>query len=168
MTFAPVAVVGQGCVLPDALAPGALWENVAAGRSAVRDAPEGRWRLPVSRATRAFGILKKAAALVNAELGLLAGEKANLIVQACEEVIEGKLDEHFPLSLWQTGSGTQTNMNVNEVISNLVSLSEGEPLGSHQPVHPNDHVNRSQSTNDAFPAAIHIAAAAGIEHRLLP
>ncbi|KPK37106.1 MAG: fumarate hydratase, partial [Phycisphaerae bacterium SG8_4] len=102
---------------------------------------------------RAFGILKKAAALVNAELGLLAEEKANLIVQACEEVIAGKLDEHFPLSVWQTGSGTQTNMNLNEVIANRAIEIAGGVLGSKTPVHPNDDVNKSQSSNDTFPTA---------------
>jgi len=117
---------------------------------------------------RAFGILKKAAALVNAELGLLAEEKANLIVQACEEVIAGKLDEHFPLSVWQTGSGTQTNMNLNEVIANRAIEIAGGVLGSKTPVHPNDDVNKSQSSNDTFPTAMHIAAALAITQALLP
>ncbi len=116
----------------------------------------------------AFGILKKAAALVNRELGLLSEEKGSLIVQAAEEVIGGKLDEHFPLSVWQTGSGTQTNMNVNEVIANRAIEIAGGVLGSKSPVHPNDDVNKSQSSNDTFPTAMHIAAAVAITSKLLP
>ena len=117
---------------------------------------------------RALGIVKKAAALVNAELGLLPPEKAQLIVRAADEVIEGRLDEHFPLSVWQTGSGTQTNMNVNEVIaSRAIELAGGE-LGSKRPIHPNDDVNKSQSSNDVFPTAMHIAAAEQLVHTLLP
>ncbi|HLM57842.1 MAG TPA: class II fumarate hydratase, partial [Pyrinomonadaceae bacterium] len=108
---------------------------------------------------RALGVLKKAAALVNEELGKLAGDKARLIERAAEEVIEGKLDEHFPLRVWQTGSGTQTNMNANEVISNRAIELAGGVMGSKQPVHPNDHVNMSQSSNDTFPTAMHIASA---------
>jgi fumarate hydratase class II len=117
---------------------------------------------------RAFGILKKAAAMVNTELGLLPEDKAALIVQACEEVIAGKLDEHFPLSVWQTGSGTQTNMNVNEVIANRAIEIAGGVLGSKKPVHPNDDVNKSQSSNDTFPTAMHIASATAITQSLLP
>src|SRR5688572_28180598 len=108
---------------------------------------------------RALGILKKAAALVNEKLGKLAPEKSRLIVQAADEVIEGKLDEHFPLRVWQTGSGTQTNMNANEVISNRAIELAGGVLGSKKPIHPNDDVNMSQSSNDTFPTAMHIAAA---------
>src|SRR5687768_11901707 len=108
---------------------------------------------------RALGILKKAAAITNRELGLLPPEKAELIIRAADEVIEGKLDEHFPLRVWQTGSGTQTNMNANEVISNRAIEMAGGVLGSKEPVHPNDHVNMSQSSNDTFPTAMHIAAA---------
>ncbi|HWS86235.1 MAG TPA: class II fumarate hydratase [Pyrinomonadaceae bacterium] len=108
---------------------------------------------------RALGLLKKAAALVNEELGKLASDKARLIERAADEVIEGKLDEHFPLRVWQTGSGTQTNMNANEVISNRAIELAGGEMGSKQPVHPNDHVNMSQSSNDTFPTAMHIAAA---------
>ena len=100
---------------------------------------------------RALGILKKAAALVNEELGKLSHDKAKLIVQACDEVIEGKLDEHFPLRVWQTGSGTQTNMNANEVISNRAIEIAGGVMGSKKPIHPNDDVNMSQSSNDTFP-----------------
>lgn len=108
---------------------------------------------------RALGILKKAAALVNQDLGKLSAEKADLIVQACDEVIAGKLDEHFPLRVWQTGSGTQTNMNANEVISNRAIEIAGGVLGSKKPIHPNDDVNMSQSSNDTFPTAMYIAAA---------
>jgi fumarate hydratase class II len=116
---------------------------------------------------RALGILKKAAALVNQELGKLPSEKAKLIVQACDEVIEGKLDEHFPLRVWQTGSGTQTNMNANEVISNRAIELDGGVLGSKQPIHPNDDVNMSQSSNDTFPTAMYIAGAEQL-HKLIP
>jgi len=108
---------------------------------------------------RALGVLKKAAALVNEDLGKLPPDKARLIADACDEVIEGKLDEHFPLRVWQTGSGTQTNMNANEVISNRAIERAGGVMGSKEPVHPNDHVNMSQSSNDTFPTAMHIAAA---------
>ncbi len=117
---------------------------------------------------RALGIVKKAAAIVNRELGLLSAEKAELIVRAADEVIAGKLDEHFPLSVWQTGSGTQTNMNVNEVIANRAIELAGGVLGSKSPIHPNDDVNKSQSSNDVFPTAMHIAAAEQIVHHLLP
>jgi fumarate hydratase class II len=108
---------------------------------------------------RAFGILKKAAAIVNADLGKLPADKLKLIEQACDEVIAGKLDNHFPLRVWQTGSGTQTNMNANEVISNRAIELAGGVLGSKQPIHPNDDVNMSQSSNDTFPTAMYIAAA---------
>jgi fumarate hydratase, class II len=108
---------------------------------------------------RALGVLKKAAALVNEELGKLPSDVARLIERAADEVIEGKLDEHFPLRVWQTGSGTQTNMNANEVISNRAIELAGGVLGSKKPVHPNDHVNMSQSSNDTFPTAMHIASA---------
>jgi fumarate hydratase class II len=116
---------------------------------------------------RALGILKKAAALVNEELGKLPSDKARLIEQAAGEVIEGTLDEHFPLRVWQTGSGTQTNMNANEVISNRAIEIAGGEMGSKQPVHPNDHVNMSQSSNDTFPTAMHIAAAEEM-NKLIP
>src|SRR2546423_2087680 len=117
---------------------------------------------------RALGILKKAAALVNEDLGKLPADKSKLIAQAADEVIEGKLDEHFPLRVWQTGSGTQTNMNANEVISNRAIEIAGGEMGSKQPVHPNDHVNMSQSSNDTFPAAMHIAAADRVKNALIP
>src|SRR6202165_4801221 len=108
---------------------------------------------------RAFGILKKACALVNQDLGKLPADKAKIIVQAADEVIAGKLNDQFPLRIWQTGSGTQTNMNVNEVISNRAIEIAGGVLGSKKPIHPNDDVNMSQSSNDTFPTAMHIAAA---------
>jgi len=127
----------------------------------------GTEKIPIE-VVRAFGILKKAAAMVNRELGLLAADKAELIVQACDEVIDGKLDEHFPLSVWQTGSGTQTNMNVNEVIANRAIEISGGVLGSKTPVHPNDDVNKSQSSNDTFPTAMHIASATALTQNLLP
>jgi fumarate hydratase class II len=116
---------------------------------------------------RALGILKKAAALVNEELGKLPHQKTEFIVRACEEVIEGKLDEHFPLRVWQTGSGTQTNMNANEVISNRAIELAGGVMGSKQPIHPNDHVNMSQSSNDTFPTAMYVAAAEQL-NKLIP
>ncbi|MFZ0738533.1 MAG: class II fumarate hydratase [Candidatus Acidiferrales bacterium] len=117
---------------------------------------------------RAFGILKKAAALVNQDLGKLPPEKAKLIVQAADEVIGGKLDEHFPLRVWQTGSGTQTNMNANEVISNRAIELAGGVMGSKKPIHPNDDVNMSQSSNDTFPTAMNIAAATQVVEMLIP
>ena len=117
---------------------------------------------------RAFGILKKAAALVNLDLGKLSPEKAKLIVAAADEVIAGKLNDHFPLHIWQTGSGTQTNMNANEVISNRAIEIAGGVMGSKKPIHPNDDVNMSQSSNDTFPTAMHIAAAAQVAQELIP
>jgi fumarate hydratase class II len=117
---------------------------------------------------RAFGLLKKAAAQVNQDLGKLAADKARLIVQAAEEVASGKLDAEFPLRVWQTGSGTQTNMNANEVISNRAIELAGGKMGSKKPVHPNDDVNMSQSSNDSYPTAMHIACAEQIVHDLLP
>jgi fumarate hydratase, class II len=117
---------------------------------------------------RAFGILKKAAALVNRELGTLPPDKARWIVRAADEVIAGKLDGHFPLHVWQTGSGTQTNMNANEVISNRAIELAGGVLGSKTPIHPNDDVNMSQSSNDTFPTAMHIAAASRVAEALIP
>ena len=117
---------------------------------------------------RAFGVLKKACAIVNARSGRLPKEKADLIVRAADEVIAGRLDDHFPLSTWQTGSGTQSNMNANEVISNRAIELAGGVLGSKQPVHPNDDVNMSQSSNDTFPTAMHVAAARRPRERLVP
>src|ERR1700734_290300 len=124
-------------------------------------------RMPRS-VVRAFGILKKAAAEVNRDLGKLPPDKAKLIVQAADEVIAGKLDDHFPLRIWQTGSGTQTNMNANEVISNRAIEVSGGLLGSKKPIHPNDDVNMSQSSNDTFPTAMHIAAASRVAEALIP
>jgi fumarate hydratase class II len=117
---------------------------------------------------RAFGVLKEAAALVNTDLGKLDAHLAELIVAASREVVDGELDEHFPLSVWQTGSGTQTNMNANEVISNRAIEMDGGTMGSKSPVHPNDHVNMSQSSNDTFPTAMHIAAVEELTGKLLP
>ena len=117
---------------------------------------------------RAYGILKKAAAQVNTDLGVLDPKLKDVISEACNEVIDGKLDEHFPLVVWQTGSGTQTNMNFNEVIANRSIEILGGELGSKDPVHPNDHVNKSQSTNDTFPSAINIAAVLCFIDKLLP
>src|SRR5436190_21243343 len=124
-------------------------------------------RMPVE-VVRAFGVLKKAAALVNEELGRLDTEKARLIVQAADEVIDGELDDHFPLFVWQTGSGTQSNMNANEVISNRAIELAGGEQGSKRPVHPNDDVNLSQSSNDTFPTALNVAAATAVVRRLVP
>jgi fumarate hydratase class II len=117
---------------------------------------------------RALGILKKAAAMTNKELGTLPADKADLIVRAADEVIEGKLDAHFPLVVWQTGSGTQTNMNANEVISNRAIELSGGVMGSKKPIHPNDDVNKAQSSNDTFPTAMHIAAVEETHRRLVP
>ena len=117
---------------------------------------------------RGMGVLKKAAALVNNELGKLPADKMKLILSAADEVIEGKLDSHFPVHIWQTGSGTQSNMNCNEVIANRAIDLAGGVMGSKKPVHPNDDVNMSQSSNDTFPTAMHIAAAEEVVHRLIP
>ena len=124
-------------------------------------------RIPVE-VIHAMGVLKKAAARANAELDVLDAGLAELIVRAADEVIAGKLDDHFPLRVWQTGSGTQTNMNANEVISNRAIELAGGVLGSKQPIHPNDHVNLSQSSNDAFPTAMHVASAEILVRKLLP
>ncbi|GLS04896.1 fumarate hydratase class II [Chitiniphilus shinanonensis] len=124
-----------------------------------------RWQRPV---IRALGLLKRAAAEANAELGELPPDVARLIVQAADEVIEGVLDAHFPLVVFQTGSGTQSNMNANEVIANRAIELAGGRLGSKTPVHPNDHVNRGQSSNDTFPTAMHIAVVEQVHGRLLP
>src|ERR1700723_4208327 len=124
-----------------------------------------RWGRPV---IRAFGILKKCAALANGELGQLPKEKVDLIVRAAQEVIDGLLDKEFPLVVFQTGSGTQTNMNANEVIANRAIQLAGGVVGSKKPVHPNDDVNHSQSSNDTFPTAMHIATAEAVETALFP
>jgi fumarate hydratase class II len=122
---------------------------------------DGVWPRDVmpKQVVKAMATLKKAAALVNRDLGKLEAEKADLIVKAADEIIAGELDSHFPLRVWQTGSGTQTNMNVNEVISNRAIEIAGGQMGSKNPIHPNDHVNMSQSSNDTFPTAMHVAAA---------
>src|SRR5919198_5011742 len=124
-------------------------------------------RMPVE-IVRAFGILKKAAALANADLGKLPTEKADLIVRAADEVIDGALDDEFPLFVWQTGSGTQSNMNANEVISNRAIELAGGEMGSKSPIHPNDDVNMSQSSNDTFPTAMYMAAVIEVQKYLLP
>jgi fumarate hydratase class II len=127
----------------------------------------GRDRMP-PELIHAFGVLKKAAAIVNGDLRKLPPDKVELMVRAADEVISGRLDDQFPLSVWQTGSGTQTNMNANEVIANrAIELAEGV-LGSKDPIHPNDHVNMSQSSNDTFPTAMHIAAATRVHDNLIP
>jgi fumarate hydratase, class II len=127
----------------------------------------GNDRMPIE-VYHAYGYVKKAAALVNERLGRLPKEKADLIIKSADEVIAGKLDDNFPLYVWQTGSGTQSNMNVNEVISNRSIQMVGGTIGSQEPVHPNDHVNMSQSSNDTFPTAMHIAAVKEIKEVLLP
>ncbi|MDQ2955111.1 MAG: class II fumarate hydratase [Pseudomonadota bacterium] len=127
----------------------------------------GTERMPLPL-IHAFGIVKRAAAETNLKLGSLDARRAKAIIAAAQEVIDGKLDDHFPLVVWQTGSGTQTNMNVNEVIANRANEMLGAPLGSKSPIHPNDHVNMSQSSNDCFPTAMHIAAAREIAQLLDP
>jgi len=126
------------------------------------------WETMPPELIKAFGYLKKAAALVNNDLGLLDDRRCNALCEAADEVIRGELNGHFPLSVWQTGSGTQTNMNVNEVIANRAIQILGGEMGSKDPVHPNDHVNMSQSSNDTFPTAMSIAALIEVEERLLP
>ena len=126
------------------------------------------WEKQPQPIIRALGIVKRAAAETNMALGVLDKSIGETIVKAAQEVIDGKLDEHFPLVVWQTGSGTQSNMNANEVISNRAIEMLGGVMGSKKPVHPNDHVNMSQSSNDTYPTAMHIAAAEEIEKRLIP
>lgn len=127
--------------------------------------PRFVWTRPV---IRALGLLKKCAALANGELGTISKDRADLIARAADEVISGALDTEFPLVVFQTGSGTQSNMNANEVIANRANQLAGKPLGSHEPIHPNDHVNKGQSSNDGFPVVMHIVAVEGIVHRLTP
>ena len=127
----------------------------------------GTERQPIP-VVRALGIVKRAAAETNHALGRLDGTLKDAIVAAAQEVIDGQLNDHFPLVVWQTGSGTQSNMNANEVISNRAIEMLGGVMGTKKPVHPNDHVNMSQSSNDTYPTAMHIACAEEIEHRLLP
>jgi fumarate hydratase class II len=127
--------------------------------------PRFVWTRPV---IRALGLLKKCAALANGELGTISTERAELIARAADEVIDGALDAEFPLVVFQTGSGTQSNMNANEVIANRANQLAGKPLGAHEPVHPNDHVNKGQSSNDGFPVVMHVATVEAIVHRLMP
>ena len=129
--------------------------------------PIGWERQPVP-IIRALGVIKKACALVNIAQGDISPDLGQAIANAAQEVIEGRFDDNFPLVVWQTGSGTQSNMNANEVISNRAIEMLGGEMGSKKPVHPNDHVNMSQSSNDTFPTAMHIACAEEIEHRLIP
>ena len=154
----------------DSMGPIQVPSNVYWGAQTARSLIQfniGRDTMPPEM-IRALGIVKKAAALVNEKLGKLSAEKAQLIVQSAEEVISGRLDDQFPLRIWQTGSGTQTNMNANEVIANRAIKISGGVLGSKDPIHPNDHVNLSQSSNDAFPTAMHIAAAGRLHNDLIP
>ncbi|MFL5002548.1 MAG: lyase family protein, partial [Xanthobacteraceae bacterium] len=127
----------------------------------------GEERMPIA-IIHALAVIKRAAAEANRELGLLDAQRANAIVSAAQEVIDGKLDDHFPLPVWQTGSGTQTNMNVNEVIAARANMLLGGEPGAKSPVHPNDHVNMSQSSNDCIPTAMHIASVQETTRRLLP
>ena len=139
----------------------------ASTERAVLNFPVSGWRF-TRPFIRALGLLKWAAAQSNHDLGLLDAERSALIVQAAEEVVEGKLDEHFPLDIFQTGSGTSTNTNANEVIANRSCQLAGNPIGAREPVHPNDHVNMGQSSNDVIPSAIHISAAEQLKHCLIP
>ena len=139
--------------------PSAPWRTSASGSDRFR------WGRPV---IRALGIVKKCAALANSDLGQLAPDKADLIARAAQDVIDGKLDDEFPLTAFQTGSGTQTNMNANEVIANRASQLAGGVLGSKQPIHPNDDVNHGQSSNDVFPSVMHVAAVEQLEAELMP
>jgi fumarate hydratase class II len=167
MTSANVSPNGAGTrVETDSMGkidvPADTYYGAQSARSLIHfDIGDGTWPRDVMprQVIHAMAVLKKAAALVNHDLGKLDREKTDLIVRAADEVIEGKLDRHFPLRVWQTGSGTQTNMNVNEVISNRAIEIAGGQMGSKKPVHPNDHVNMSQSSNDTFPTAMHVAAA---------
>ena len=142
-----------------------LWG--AQSERSLRNFKIGTERMP-AEIIHALGLVKRAAAEVNCDLGLLDAEKADAIVAAAQDIADGKLDAHFPLVVWQTGSGTQTNMNVNEVIANIANVALGGALGAKKPVHPNDHVNMGQSSNDSFPSAMHIAAAMRIAHHLIP
>ncbi|MGH7016633.1 MAG: class II fumarate hydratase, partial [Caulobacteraceae bacterium] len=126
------------------------------------------WEKQPLAVIHAFGVIKRAAAEVNLELGRLQPDEAQAIIAAAREIAEGRLDDHFPLAVWQTGSGTQTNMNANEVIANRANEILGAPLGAKSPIHPNEQPNKSQSSNDTYPSAMHIAAASEIHHRLLP
>ena len=150
----------------DIAVPSSAYWGAQTQRS-VENFPIGGQRMPIE-IVHALARIKRAAAEVNAEMGLVDKKIAQAIVAAAEEVVDGKLDQHFPLVVWQTGSGTQSNMNVNEVIANRANEGLGSPLGAKSPVHPNDHVNYGQSSNDCFPTAIHIASALAVAHRLIP
>src|SRR5689334_23469373 len=139
----------------------------ASTQRAVLNFPISGYRFP-RPFIRAMGLIKWAAAQANHDLGLLDAHRSAFIVQAAEEVVEGKLDDHFPLDIFQTGSGTSTNTNANEVIANRSAQVSGKPIGSHDPVHPNDHVNMGQSSNDVIPSAIHISAAEQLKNELVP
>src|SRR6202035_692195 len=139
----------------------------ASTQRAVLNFPISGYRFP-RPFIRALGLIKWSAAQANHDLGLLDAHRAALIVQAAEEVIEGKLDEHFPVDIFQTGSATSTNTNANEVIANRCAQLAGKPIGSRDPVHPNDHVNMGQSSNDVIPTAIHVSAAEQLKDCLLP
>ncbi|MGD8415209.1 MAG: lyase family protein, partial [Candidatus Latescibacterota bacterium] len=146
--------------------PADAYYGAATARS-LENFPIGRDKFPRAF-IRSLGMTKAACAEAHAELDTMDRQLVDLIVAASREVIEGKMDEHFPLVVWQTGSGTHTNMNANEVIANRANELAGKPLGSYSPVHPNDHVNRGQSSNDVIPAAMHVAAVAELESSLLP
>src|SRR6201993_432546 len=139
----------------------------ASTQRAVLNFPISGYRFP-RPFVRALGLIKWAAAQANHDLGLLDAHRAAFIVQAAEEVVEGKLDSHFPLDIFQTGSGTSTNTNANEVIANRAAQLLGKPIGSKDPVHPNDHVNMGQSSNDVIPSAIHVSAAEQLKTHLIP
>jgi fumarate hydratase class II len=154
----------------DTFGPIEVANNVYWGAQAQRSLGNFKigWEKQPLPVVRALGIIKRAAAETNVALGRLDAKIGDTIVKAANEVIEGKLNDHFPLSVWQTGSGTQSNMNANEVISNRAIEMLGGEMGSKKPVHPNDHVNMSQSSNDTYPTAMHVAAAEEIVHRLIP
>ena len=144
----------------------ALWG--AQTQRSLENFPIGTETMPVE-IIRAFGILKKAAAQANVELGVLDPAAGELIADACDELLAGKLEGNFPLKVWQTGSGTQSNMNVNEVVANRANqLAAERGITLERPIHPNDHVNRSQSSNDTYPTAMHIAAVLALRERVLP
>jgi fumarate hydratase class II len=170
MTAIKPANAGRARVETDSFGPVEVAADKYWGAQAQRSLGNFKigWEKQPRSIVRALGIVKRAAADVNMALGRLDPKLGKAITAAAEEVSEGKLDEHFPLSVWQTGSGTQSNMNANEVISNRAIEMLGGVLGSKKPVHPNDHVNMSQSSNDTYPTAMHIACAEEIDHRLLP
>jgi fumarate hydratase, class II len=150
---------------PLAIPAGKLWG--AQTERSLRNFRIGTERMPIE-IVRALGLIKRAAAEVNRDLGSLDRKRAGAIIKAAQAIADGQLDEHFPLLVWQTGSGTQSNMNINEVIANAANVALGAELGAKKPVHPNDHVNMSQSSNDSIPTAMHIAATMEIERRLIP